>query len=95
MVLALGWSVFVKNDFSNQLELLNYISWLLPVFLIISYQVALKLPGLKSPKPGLWTLIVIAMLTLIGLFVIGPISIALGIFMYVCAGLLNLVVKWY
>ena len=95
MVLALGWSVFIKNDFTNQWELLNYISWLLPIFLIISYQVALKLPGLKSPKPGLWTMIVIAVLTIAGLFVIGPIAISVGIFVYVMAGVVNLVVKWY
>jgi CDP-diacylglycerol--serine O-phosphatidyltransferase len=95
MVLALGWSVFIKNDFSTHQELLNYISWLLPIFLIISYQVALKLPGLKSPKPGLWTLIVIAVLTIAGLFVIGPIAISVGIFVYVFAGVLNLVLRWY
>jgi len=95
MVLALGWSVFIKNDFTDQLGLLNYISWILPVFLIISYQVALKLPGLKSPKPGLWTMIVIAVLTIAGLFVIGPIAIALGIFVYVLLGVVNLLVKWY
>ena len=95
MVLALGWSVFIKNDFTDQPELLNYISWLLPVFLIISYQVALKLPGLKSPKPGLWTMIIIAVLTIVGLFVIGPIAISVGIFVYVMAGVVNLVVKWY
>ena len=95
MVLALGWSVFIKNDFTDQLGLLNYISWILPVFLIISYQVALKLPGLKSPKPGLWTMIVIAVLTIAGLFVIGPIAISVGIFVYVMAGVVNLVVKWY
>jgi len=95
MVLALGWSVFIKNDFTNQPELLNSISWLLPIFLIISYQVALKLPGLKSPKPGLWTMIAIAVMTVVGLFVIGPISIALGIFMYVVLGIMNLLLKWY
>jgi CDP-diacylglycerol--serine O-phosphatidyltransferase len=95
MVLALGWSVFIKNDFVENPELLKYISWLLPVFLIISYQVALKLPGLKSPKPGLWTMIVIAVLTIVGLLVIGPIAIALGIFVYVLLGVVNLLVKWY
>lgn len=95
LVAALGWSVFVKNDFAQHMDILNYISWILPVFLAIAYQVALKLPGLKSPKPGLWTMIVIAVLTVVGLLVIGPLSIALGIFVYVMAGVANLVIKWY
>jgi len=95
LVTALGWSVFIKNDFAEHMDVLNYISWILPVFLAIAYQVALKLPGLKSPKPGLWTMIVIAVLTVVGLFVIGPIAISLGIFVYVMAGVVNLVIKWY
>ncbi len=95
LVAALGWSVFIKNDFTQHQDILNYISWILPVFLAISYQVDLKLPGLKSPKAGLWTMIVMAVLTVLGLFIIGPLSIALGIFVYVMAGVVNLVLRWY
>jgi len=74
---------------------LRYILWILPFFLAILYQAALKLPGLKSPKAGIYTLTVIAVLTVIGLFVIGPMSIALGIFGYVMCGVVNLAIKWY
>ena len=95
MVAALAWSVLIKNDFAEKSEGLRYILWILPFFLAVFYQAGLKLPGLKSPKAGIYTLIVIALLTVIGLFLIGPMSIAFGIFGYVMCGVLNLVVKWY
>jgi len=95
MVVAFGWAVFVKNDFMLHLETLHYLSLTLPIFLIIMYQVPLKLPGLKSPKSGMWTLIVIAVFTVIGFVMIGPIAITGGIFLYVLAGMANVVVKWY
>ena len=95
MVAALGWSVLIRKDFDDQLELLKYIVWVLPIFLAVMYQVALKLPGLKSPKTGIYTLVVIAVLTVIGLFVIGPIAITMGIALYVVLGIVNTLIKWY
>jgi len=95
MVAALGWSVLLREDFDNNPELLKGIIWLLPLFLAVLYQAALKLPGLKSPKPGIYTLVAIAVLTVAGLFVLGPIAIAGGIFLYVMAGVVNLMIKWY
>ena len=95
MVTALGWSVFIREDFSSKTDLLIPISMILPVFLAILYQVPLKLPGLKSPNAGLYTLIAIAIFIGIGFIFWGPISIALGILLYVVAGLLNLLLKWY
>ena len=95
LVIALAWSMYSNNYILKNSGLSDFLSWFVPVFLIIMYQVALKLPGLKSPKPGLWTMIVIAVLTVVGLFVIGPIAISIGIFVYVVAGMMNLVIKWY
>jgi len=95
MVAALGWSVLIRKDFDDQIEWLKYIVWVLPVFLAVMYQVALKLPGLKSPRAGIYTLVVIAMLTVVGLFVLGPIAIAIGIALYVIMGVINTVLKWY
>ena len=95
MVAALGWSVLLRKDFDDQTELLKYIVWVLPFFLAIAYQVALKLPGLKSPKAGIYTLVAIAVLAVIGLFILGPIAIALGIALYVVLGVLNTLLKWY
>lgn len=95
MVAALGWSVLLREDFDKNPELLKGIIWVLPLFLAVLYQAALKLPGLKSPKPGIYTLVAIAVLTVIGLFVMGPIAIAGGIFLYVMAGVVNLMIKWY
>jgi hypothetical protein len=68
---------------------------LVPVFLMVMYQVPLRLPGLKSPKAGIFTAAMIAVATVIGLIILGPIAIPLGIVGYVGLGLLNLVVKWY
>jgi len=95
MVAALAWSVLIKNDFAKSSEWLRYILWILPFFLAVLYQVALKLPGLKSPKAGIYTLVVIAVLTVVGLFFIGPIAITVGIALYVVLGILNMLIKWY
>jgi CDP-diacylglycerol--serine O-phosphatidyltransferase len=95
MVAALGWSVLLRHDFDENAELLRAIIWVLPFFLAVFYQAGLKLPGLKSPKAGIYTLVAIAVLTVIGLFVFGPIGIAMGIFAYVMCGVLNMALKWY
>jgi phosphatidylserine synthase len=95
MVAALGWSVLLRHDFDENTKLLKAIIWVLPFFLAVLYQVALKLPGLKSPRAGIYTLIVIAVMTVIGLFIIGPIAITMGIALYVMLGIINLVVRWY
>jgi hypothetical protein len=68
---------------------------LIPVILVIFYQVALKLPGLKSPKAGLITLFVLSFFILAGIVFFGAIAIFLGIIAYIGLGLLNLVIKWY
>ena len=95
MVIALNWAIHAGSSFLPYESLLHLLKWMAPVFLIIMYQVALKLPGLKSPKSGIWTLIVIAILTGIGFIMFGPIAITLGIFLYVVLGIVNLVFKWY
>jgi phosphatidylserine synthase len=95
LVIALGWDINTNGYLLIHPGLLQVLSWFVPIFLMIMYQAPLKLPGLKSPKSGLWTLIVIAVLTVVGLFVLGPIAISLGIFLYVMAGVVNLVIRWY
>lgn len=96
MVTGLAWAVFSSEvDPNRYLEWLNIAVYAVPVFLAVMYQVPLKLPGLKSPKPGLYTLVIVGVLTLVGFFIIGPLSIFLGIVLYVVLGLVNLVVKWY
>jgi CDP-diacylglycerol--serine O-phosphatidyltransferase len=95
MVAGLGWAVFTEQDYTLEPDMLVAIRFALPLFLAVMYQVPLKLPGLKSPMPGLYTLITVALLSVAGFIFIGPISITMGIFLYVFAGLLNLLVKWY
>lgn len=95
MMAALAWSVLIKNDFAEKQDLLRNILWTLPFFLAVLYQVALKLPGLKSPKAGIYTLVAIAVFTLIGLILLGPVAIAMGIALYVMLGVVNLIAKWY
>ena len=95
MVAALGWAVLLRRDFDDNLELLKVIVWILPFFLAIVYQVALKLPGLKSPRAGIYTLVAIVVLTVVGVIILGPVAIAMGIALYVILGIVNLVAKWY
>ena len=71
--------------------------WLvvIPVFLSVSYQVPLRLPGLKSPLGGKITAGVIGLLVVLGFFLHGPIAIPAGIILYVLTGVANLLFKWY
>jgi CDP-diacylglycerol--serine O-phosphatidyltransferase len=95
MVAGLGWAVHRAENFASHHSVLLLICIALSVFLAVMYQVPLKLPGLKSPKAGMYTLIAVSLFTVTGYIFIGPVSITLGIFLYVMAGWLNVVVKWY
>ena len=73
-------------------------SWLLVIiilFLVVAYQVPLRLPGLKSPRMGLIIAAVLGIAVVAGLFIIGPISIPAGIILYVLTGIANLLFRWY
>ena len=95
LVTGLFWGIDAFRDVRESVPYMNVLLLFIPIFLAIAYQVALKLPGLKSPKAGKIIAAVIAVLTLIGFFLIGPISIALGIFLYVMLGVVNLFIKIY
>lgn len=96
-ILVAGWilSVFVGYAFDWSRDTMHIVSIALVLFLAILYQVPLKLPGLKSPKPGKITALIILLLAIGLFFFIGPITIPLAIITYVLCGILNLLIKWY
>jgi len=89
------WAQHTGQDYGFGVAEMPWLAVAIPVFIMIAYQVPLKLPGLKSPRPGIITAAVLAVATLIGLFMIGPISITIVIISYVGLGVLNLIIKWY
>ncbi|MEP6795436.1 MAG: CDP-alcohol phosphatidyltransferase family protein [Saprospiraceae bacterium] len=95
MVTGWLWAQFVRRDYGLGMADAPWMGVLIPVFLMVSYQIPLKLPGLKSPKPGIITAVLLVLLAIVGFIFLGPISIPLAIVAYVTIGLLNLVLKWY
>lgn len=89
------WAQHTSQDHGFGVSDQPWLGILVPMFLMIFFQVPLRLPGLKSPRSGIITLVVLALLTLTGLVLIGPIAISAGIVAYVFLGLINLVIKWY
>ncbi|MBK9984609.1 MAG: CDP-alcohol phosphatidyltransferase family protein [Saprospiraceae bacterium] len=95
MVTGWFWAQYAGRDYGLGMADSPWLGILIPVFLMIAFQVPLKLPGMKSPRPGIITAIVLVVLGLIGFVTLGPISIPLTIVAYVALGLLNLLLKWY
>ncbi len=95
MVAAWLWAQHTGIDYGLGVSSLPWLNIIVPIFLVIFYQAALKLPGLKSPKAGMITLIVLVLVILIGTILHGAIAIFLGVIVYIGLGLVNLVVKWY
>lgn len=95
MVAAWLWAQYSGNDFSLGVASMPWLSIAIPMFLVIFYQIDLKLPGLKSPKSGMITLIVLAVSIIGGTVFFGAIAVFLGIIAYIGLGLLNLLIKWY
>jgi len=89
------WAQETGRDYGFGVSDMPWMGLFVAVFLIIAFQIPLKLPGLKSPKTGMITLVILALATLVGIFTIGPIAVTMGIVGYVGLGVLNLVVKWY
>lgn len=89
------WAQHTGRDYGFGVADMPWLGVLVPVFLMIAFQIPLKLPGLKSPKSGIITAIFLAVATLIGIFTLGPIAVPAGIVAYVLLGLLNLLLKWY
>lgn len=95
MVAAWLWAQYSGNDFGLGVASMPWLSIAIPMFLVIFYQIDLKLPGLKSPKSGIITLIVLAVSIIGGTVFFGAIAIFLGIIAYIGLGLVNLVIRWY
>jgi CDP-diacylglycerol--serine O-phosphatidyltransferase len=95
MVASWLWAQHTGHDFGLGVSSIPELSIIIPIFLAVFYQVTLKLPSLKSSKPGLATLILLAVAILIGTFLYGTIAIFIGIVLYILLGLLNLLLKLY
>ena len=89
------WAQHTGRDYGFGVADMPWLGVVVPVFLMIAYQIPLKLPGLKSPKAGIITAIGLAALTLLGIVTLGPIAVPAGIVAYVFVGLFNILLKWY
>ena len=89
------WAQHTGRDYGFGVAEMPWLGVVVPVFIAIAYQAPLKLPGLKSPTRGLMIAGILAVLTLIGFFIIGPISITFGIVLYVLLGIVNLFIRIY
>lgn len=89
------WAQVLDRDYGFGVADMPWLGVIVPVFLMIAFQIPLKLPGLKSPKAGIITLVTLALITLVGIVLLGPIAVTFGIVAYVCIGLVNLLLKWY
>lgn len=89
------WAQHTGRDYGFGVADMPWLGVIVPVFLAVSYQISLKLPGLKSPKAGIATAIALALLTAVGIIYFGPIAITAGIILYVLLGVFNLLIKWY
>jgi CDP-diacylglycerol--serine O-phosphatidyltransferase len=95
MVASWLWAQHTGRDLGIGASSVTWLSLMIPVFLVIFYQSPLKLPGLKSPKPGIITLVLLASAILVGTILFGAIAVFIGIIGYIGLGLLNVVIKWY
>lgn len=89
------WAQFVGRDYGLGMADAPWLGILIPIFLMISYQVPLKLPGLKSPRAGIITAVGLFLMAIMGFIFFGPISIPVAIVTYVVLGVLNIALKWY
>jgi CDP-diacylglycerol--serine O-phosphatidyltransferase len=89
------WAQHIDRDYGFGVAERPWGLVIIILFLVVAYQVPLRLPGLKSPKNGLIIATVIGIAVVAGLFILGPISIPAGIMLYFFTGVLNLLFKWY
>ena len=89
------WAQETGRDYGFGVSDMPWMAVFVSVFLMIAFQIPLKLPGLKSPREGMITLVVLALATLVGILTIGPIAVSMGIVAYVGLGVVNLLIKWY
>ena len=89
------WAQYIDKDYGFGVADMPWLIVVIPLFLVFAYQLAVKLPGLKSPKAGLVIAAIIGVAVAIGIFTIGPISIPAGIILYYLIGLANYAGKWF
>lgn len=89
------WAQHIGRDYGFGVSDMPWLGVIVPVFLMVAYQVPLKLPGLKSPRSGIITAVVLALGVGAGLFFFGPIAVPAGIVAYVLVGIANFVIRWY
>jgi CDP-diacylglycerol--serine O-phosphatidyltransferase len=89
------WAQHIDRDYGFGVADFPWLVVIITIFLVIAYQVGLRLPGLKSKKTGFAIAVLLGTTVAIGVFTIGPISIPLGIIIYFIIGLLNLAFKFY
>jgi CDP-diacylglycerol--serine O-phosphatidyltransferase len=83
------------QDYGFGVADMPWLGVIIPLFLVVAFQVPLKLPGLKSPKSGVITAALLAAATITGLVFFGPIAVTFGIIVYVLLGVVNLLLRWY
>ncbi|MEO6131533.1 MAG: CDP-alcohol phosphatidyltransferase family protein, partial [Saprospiraceae bacterium] len=66
------WAQFVGRDYRLGMADSPWLGILIPLFLIISFQIPLRLPGMKSPKTGIITAFLLIGAGIVSFFVIGP-----------------------
>ena len=89
------WAQHIERDYGLGVAEMPWLLVLVPLFLVFAYQLAVKLPGLKSPKAGIIIAAVIMISIVIGIFTVGPISIPAGIILYYLIGVVNYAGKWF
>lgn len=89
------WAQYLDKAYGFGVADIPWLIVIIPFFLVMAYQLPLKLPGLKSPKAGIAIASMIFISVVIGLFTIGPISIPGGLILYYVVGVLNIAFKWY
>ena len=73
-ILVAAWlcAQVLNRDYGFGVADMPWLGVIVPVFLMIAFQIPLKLPGLKSPKAGIITMVVLAVVTLIGILTMEP-----------------------
>src|SRR5688572_967693 len=89
------WAQHIGRDHGFGVGDMPWLIVIITLFLVIAYHLAIKLPGLKSPRSGIMIAAGLAIAVVIGFFTIGPISIPLGLITYYMIGVVNYVTKWY
>lgn len=89
------WAQHIGREYGFGVKDMPYLIFIIPLFVIIAFQIGLRLPGLKSPRVGIITAGILFGAIAISVFIIGPIAITAGLIIYVLLGVMNLVLKWY